>query len=152
MTPRNALCAAGLLAALAGCIDPDLPPVDPSTRFAGLWRGDTVVEIDGQPANSPGAFTRILAVAADAIYIGNVCGDGSGPYALVSRDGSFTIGAVRCPSAVIGSCSAVTLEYAKGGTGALVDDRITMTMTGTLSTCGTQSLVKFQFSGLRDAP
>ncbi len=124
-------------------------PLDYSSDFTGTWSGSTNVVLNGQAVNSPGTFTDIVRTGDNTVVVNDICGDGSGPTAIVENASVFTMAGKTCPPAPIGSCPSVSLVLDAGGTGTLANGQLTISATGSLSGCGSTYPGSFSFTGTR---
>ena len=122
---------------------------DYTPNFVGRWDGTSVVVLNGQSINSPGAYIHVFATGTNALSIHDVCRDGSGPSATVTDANDFTMVGVNCPAVAISSCSSVSFSLASGGTGSLANGQLTATLTGVITGCGSTYPITFTFRGTR---
>jgi len=121
---------------------------DYSANFAGQWNGTAVVAGTGQSSTTPGVAIHITSTGKNALAIGDICVDLSGPPATPTGATTFTIGARSCPPAPVTGCSSVTLAVARGS-GVLAGSTLSFGMDGTASGCSQTIPFSLTFSGTR---
>ena len=146
------LAGIGVLATLAvGCGGGDgsthlqHPTLDQdyAGNFAGIWDGSVTVVISGQTRTTTGS-QQIDRTGFNRVSITGVCPGLDGPAGLDSAT-TLSMDPVSCPPSNQ-SCGPVTLRY-ESGIGNLVQDTLTLTLTGTASGCGQSLRFTATFTG-----
>jgi len=121
---------------------------DYANVFAGRWIGTVTAIAAGQTVPTSNVALDIARTGTNALRIGDICPDQSGPPAVVTGSTTLNIGGTTCPSYPVSGCSAVTLAIAKG-TGVLAGADLALSMDGTLSGCSRSFAISVTFSGTR---
>jgi len=146
------LAGIGVLATLAvGCGGGDgsthlqHPTLDQdyAGNFAGMWDGSVTVVISGQTRTTTGS-QQIDRTGFNRVSSTGVCPGLDGPAGLDSAT-TLSMDPVSCPPSNQ-SCGPVTLRY-ESGIGNLVQDTLTLTLTGTASGCGQSLRFTATFTG-----
>jgi hypothetical protein len=117
-----------------------------TSQLVGLWNGTITVSVNGQ-SNTGNSYTHISnSGTAGEIVVGDVCGDGSGPNATVTSPTGFSVHAMNCPAASLGTCSSVVLAVT-GGNGSVSGGTLTLNASGTIGGCGQTFSYTLSFNG-----
>jgi hypothetical protein len=142
------LCAWLSLGLVIGCGGGGNDGPDFSANFTGQWNGTVIVTVNGQSQSTPGLSVHITPTGKNALVIGDICSDLSGPPASVTGASTLTIGAKACPPAPVTGCSAVTLSVTKG-TGVVSGNTLSFVFDGTVAGCSQSVGFSASFTGTR---
>lgn len=121
---------------------------DYADSFAGTWVGSATLSVTGQPPQTQTGNQSIGRTGFNRLSITQLCSGVDGAAGLDSAT-TFSIDPLTCAPANQ-SCGPVTIHY-DGGTGALSQETLTVTLTGNASGCGQTLPFTLTFSGTKSA-
>jgi hypothetical protein len=131
----------GLLTlAMAGCSNEPVTTTSTTTdftsAFTGNWVGSTTITVAGQSSTNGETLVPMIRTGINALTVGGLCDDASGPPATVTSATTFTIGSTTCPPVAVTGCSSVVLST-QSGRGLLSDSAaLVIIINGTIAGCG----------------
>jgi hypothetical protein len=131
----TALCLAGCVQGLAG-----------DSTFIGTWSGAEGVSVNSAAPVATNATVQISDAGNGQVLI-SLCPDNSGPLATAVDANDLSIEAFTCPPAATSTCASATLAILSGTVSLSVQGALLLSVTGTLTGCGSTVPFSANFNG-----